>query len=46
MNIPRSGNHLEDRFDDEQENDNESRVLECGCLSGNCTCDANWDDRD
>lgn len=42
--LPGSGNNLEDRFDEELDNeDRESRILECGYLSGNCTCDIGWD---
>lgn len=45
--IPRSGNNLVDAYDDEQDReDKESRLMECGCLCGNCTCDSAWDSRD
>lgn len=47
MNVPKSGNHLEDRFDEEMDIEaREQNELECGCIKRNCTCDAAWDDRD
>lgn len=39
-----SGNHLVDFHEEtEDRRDRESRRLECGCMSGNCTCDVAWD---
>lgn len=38
--IPGSGNNLVNRYDEEMNNEEtEARLLECGCLRGNCTCD-------
>lgn len=45
--LPGSWNNLQDRYDEELNNEEqESHELECGCLKGNCTCDAGWDERD